>query len=82
MKDWLLLDRLKRLEAAFRVQPLSPETIKIYSEFLIDIEDETFSHAVEEIIRNEDFFPSVRCLLKYCNAEPSYDAAGRRLSYV
>lgn len=80
----LFLEKLKRLEAAFRTQPLNKESSQLYFDMLEDagVDDATFAAAVENIIEAEDFFPSVSKLRKYCGIEDIYDAAGRRLKYT
>ena len=64
--DLILLNKenfingIRRLEAAFRQQPLSEESIKIYYEFLRKYPDEFFKEAVEQCISTETFFPSIK----------------------
>lgn len=70
------------MEAAFRVQPLNKESLAMYYGELKEVDDETWFSAIDTIIKTEDFFPSIACLLRYCGLEPSYDAAGRILRYV
>lgn len=70
-----------RLEAAFRVNPLQETSLKIYYEKLKEACDQTFTAAVEECIEQENFFPSIACLIAHCGLEKHYDAAGRELEY-
>ena len=76
------LEGIQSLEAAFRVQPLSEQSLEIYFEKLRHIGDAAWQDGVEAIIDEDDFFPSIHCLLKRCGQEKSYDAAGRVLKIV
>ena len=79
MQDSVFSKGIKRLEAAFRHQSLSKDTLDIYFEKLKEVDDVRWLGAIEAIIDTENFFPSIACLLKHCGLEPSYDAAGRVL---
>lgn len=78
----VFLSGIKRLEAAFRVQPLSDASLKIYYEKLSSIDDLTFEMAVETAISEEDFFPSIAYLRSVCGISHRYDAAGRVLQQL
>ena len=82
MTDLKFLEGVKRLEAAFRCQSLSNESLKIYFSNLQNIEDADFERAVNEIIDSEDFFPSISKIKKYCKGNISYDTAGRELKIL
>lgn len=55
---------ITRLEAAFRIKPLSKESCALYWELLHSLSEEKFLKEVENIIMTEDKFPSVARLLK------------------
>lgn len=76
------LEGIQNLEAAFRVQPLGEKSLEKYFQKLKGVDDKLWLSAVETIINTETFFPAIACLLKHCNLEPSYDAAGRILKIV
>ena len=82
MQDSVFSKGIKKLEAAFRHQSLSQNTLEIYFAKLREVDDGTWLGAIESIINREDFFPSISCLMRYCSIEPSYDAAGRILKIV
>lgn len=75
----MLISGVQRLEAAFRTQPLSDDSLKLYYEKLCNVPAADFLYAVEKIIEAEDFFPSISKLLQYCGVEEIYDSSGRRL---
>ncbi len=66
MTDLIFRSSIMKLEAAFRHQSLSKQSLEIYFEKLKDIPDKTFLKGVDEIIDTEDFFPSIHKMLKYC----------------
>lgn len=82
MQDLIFSKGIQSLEAAFRTQPLSEKSLEIYFQKLKGVDDKLWLSAIETIINTETFFPSIACLLKHCNLEPSYDAAGRILKIV
>jgi hypothetical protein len=82
MSDLIFKKGIKKLEAAFRVKKLSEDSLKIYFKELKDIDDFVFEQAVDRVITIEDFFPSIRCLLKYCGKEKNRDYAGRELKVL
>lgn len=86
MQDLLTYEKflvgIRKLETAFRVQALSDKSLEIYYAKLKATDDKTWQQGIEEIIDEEDFFPSIHCLLKHCRQEKSFDAAGRVLKIV
>lgn len=82
MQDLIFSSSIKRLEAAFRHPPLSQATLELYFEKLKAVDDKKWLNGVEEIIDEEDFFPSIHSLRKHCRQEKSYDAAGRVLKVL
>lgn len=70
---------IKQLESAFRQQPLSKASLKIYFEKLQDVGDDIWQSAIDDIISTEDFFPSIACLLAHCASSGQLDTSGRPL---
>lgn len=66
MTDLKFLEGINKLESAFRVHKLSTDSLKVYYEKLKDVEDKVWLQEIDRIIEHEDFFPSIRCLRKYC----------------
>ena len=69
MNDSIFSKGIKKLEAAFRVNQLSVDSLRIYHNKLSEVEELKFERAVDEIIDNEDFFPSIHKLKKYCKPQ-------------
>lgn len=82
MKGSVFSKNMKRLEAAFRVTPLSEASMNIYYEKLKHIDDTSFTEAVERAIEEEHFFPSIAQLKLLADSQSSYDASGRRLKII
>lgn len=59
MKDSLFLEGIKKMEAAFRCAIISKESTDIYFARLKYISDEAWNQAVEDIIDNNNRFPSI-----------------------
>ena len=68
--DSIVLDKnvfkegLKKLEAAFRAQPMPKDSIKIYYEKLKGAPDDIFQRAIDNVIERENFFPSISVLIR------------------
>lgn len=60
------LEGINKLESAFRVNKLSDATLKVYYEKLKEVDEKVWIQEIDKIIEHEDFFPSIKCLLKYC----------------
>ena len=82
MTDLKFLEGVYKLESAFRVNKLSDDFLKIYYEKLKEVDDKVWLQGIERIIELEDFFPSIRCLLKYCGKQKSLNAAGHELKQL
>jgi hypothetical protein len=71
--DTVFEDGIQRLEAAFRQDKLSRASIDVYYEHLKSVDNETFKKAVEKIIKTENFFPSISCLLSATRTKTTPD---------
>jgi len=60
LSEKVFKENITRLEAGFRLkQPLSAESVKVYYGKLCKFKDDVFSDAVELILDEDDFFPSI-----------------------
>ncbi len=72
---------MKKLEYAFIIaNPLAKETLKVYYEMLSYCDDDKFSRAIDDIIRNEQWFPTISKLLEYLPKKESKQLSVRDLT--
>ncbi len=64
MKKETFSENIEKLENAFRTEPLNEGTLKHYWHYLKPFRDEDFSAIVEEIIKTQNFFPTIAVFLK------------------
>lgn len=61
-----------RLEAAYREKQLTKETLQVYYERLCFWSDKEFSEAINDVLDNERWFPTINGLLKYLPSIKQY----------
>ncbi len=82
MTDLIFSKGIKKLEQAFRINKLSNASLKIYYEKLKEVNDRVWIREIERVIEDEDRFPSIKCLLRYCGKQKSYSFAGHELKQL
>jgi len=63
---------IEKLEAAFRQSELSQASVRIYQKKLNYVSNEAFTRAVDKIIINDDYFPSIARLTKATKETPTH----------
>jgi len=61
-----------KLESAFRANKTSKETLAVYYERVCFCEDESFKKAIDSIVDNEQWFPTIAVFLKHLPTQKFY----------
>jgi len=64
---------MKRLEVAF-IKEIPGETIEMYWEFTKNINQKVLVRAINNIIKEEHWFPSIAKIIEYTNPDNDFEA--------